>query len=71
MGYNYNLVGEFLSTDMTYAAGQRSIAADRTTQSPGAAIQSWLGTKSQYQDYERHLQQFNLDEYIKTETFSD
>ena len=73
MGYNYNLVGDFLSTDMTYAAGTRSteFGEPGNPNSPGAAVQSLLGTTSQYRDYERHLQQFNKKERIKTETFSD
>jgi hypothetical protein len=73
MGYNYNLVGDFLSTDMTYAAGTRSTSFGEpgNPNSPGALVQSLLGTTSQYRDYERHLQQFNENERIKTETFSD
>ena len=73
MGYNYNLVGDFLSTDMTYAAGTRSteFGEPGNPNSPQAAVQSLLGTTSQYRDYERHLQQFNKKERIKTETFSD
>jgi hypothetical protein len=73
MGYNYNLVGDFLSTDMTFAGGTRStkFGDAGNPSSPGALIQSLLGTTSQYRDYERHLQQFNENEEIKTETFSD
>jgi hypothetical protein len=73
MGSNYKLVGDFLSTDMTYAAGSRSTKFGGTgnPSSPGALIQSLLGTTAQYADYERHLRQFNENEGIDTETFSD
>jgi len=75
MGYNYNLVGDFLSTDMTFAAGQQGGyvpgEGGRAVASPGAAIQWLLGTKNQYMDYQRHLRQFNKDERIKTEQFED
>jgi hypothetical protein len=74
MGYNYNLVGDFLSTDMKYAAGQRpdhEFGDAGSPTAPGAVVQSLLGTTSQYKDYERHLQQFNKNERIKTVTFSD
>jgi hypothetical protein len=66
-GKNFKLVGEFLSEDMTFAAGT-STGGMRTTQSPGAVIQQLTGAQAQYKDYERHLRQFNLSEYIKQES---
>jgi hypothetical protein len=66
-GKNFKLVGEFLSEDMTFAAGT-STGGMRTTQSPGAFIQQLTGAQGQYKDYERHLRQFNLSEYIKQES---
>jgi hypothetical protein len=73
-GKNFDLVGEFLSEDMSYAAGQKGghvPGGTRDVGSPGAGIQKLVGTAKQYADYERHLQQFNKNEYIKTETFED
>jgi hypothetical protein len=70
-GKRFSLVGEFLSEDMSYAAGQKSSytpGSARDTNSPGAAIQQLTGADKQYRDYERHLKQFNLNEYIKTES---
>lgn len=53
MGYNYNSVGDFLSTDMTYTQH-------------GMPLQTVFGlSNKQYVDYERHLKQFNKDEEIK------
>jgi hypothetical protein len=53
MGYNYNLVGDFLSTDMSYT--QHAMP-----------YQTVFGlSNKQYLDYERHLKQFNKDEEIK------
>jgi hypothetical protein len=53
MGYNYNLVGDFLSTDMSYT--QHAMP-----------FQTVFGlSNKQYLDYERHLKQFNKDEKIK------
>jgi hypothetical protein len=52
MGYNYNLVGDFLSTEMTYAQH-------------AGVFQVISGSSKQYFDYERHLKQFNKDEKIK------
>jgi hypothetical protein len=54
MGYNYNLVGDFLSTEMTYAQHF-------------GGLEVLFGTSAQYMDYERHLQQFNEEEEIKWE----
>jgi hypothetical protein len=72
MGYNYNLVGDFLSTDMTYAKGQRpgaKLGDPDAPKSPGAIFQTLMGTTAQYADYERHLQQFNEMEDIAVERF--
>jgi hypothetical protein len=53
MGYNYNSVGDFLSTDMTYT--QHAMP-----------FQTVFGlSNKQYVDYERHLKQFNSNEEIK------
>ena len=53
MGYNYNSIGDFLSTDMTYT-------------DHGGILQSLFGgSNQQYLDYERHLKQFNSNEEIK------
>ena len=54
MGYNYNLVGDFLSTEMSYAQHL-------------GGLEVLFGTSAQYMDYERHLQQFNEEEEIKWE----
>jgi len=72
-GKNFRLVGEFLSEDIKFASGT-SIGGPgnpRTIQSPSAAYQQLTGAQSQYKDYERHLQQFNTDEYIQSEPMSD
>ena len=68
-GKNFNLVGDFLSEDMTFASGTSTGGAgnSRTTQSPGALFQQLTGTQGQYLDYERHLQQFNIDEQLQHE----
>lgn len=74
MGQNFDLVGEFLSTDMTFAAGYRpgsEVGATGKVTSPGALYQSLTGTIAKYQDYVRHLKQFNSEEKLRTETFSD
>ena len=73
-GKNFDLVGEFLGEDMTFAAGQKGghvPGGTREIGSPGSGIQQLLGTDKQYRDYERHLRQFNKDEYIPTEQFED
>ena len=65
-GKRFKLVGEFLSEDMSYAAGQKGgyiPGGTRDVQSPGAAIQQLTGSDKQYRDYERHLKQFNLNEF--------
>jgi hypothetical protein len=69
-GKNFKLIGEFLSEDMSFAAGTTTNSS-RTTQSPGAAYQQVTGAQAQYKAYEKHLRQFNLDEYIKSESMSD
>lgn len=66
-GKTFKLVGEFLSEDMTFASGTET-GGMRTTQSPFAAIQQLTGAQGKYKDYERHLRQFNLSEYIKQES---
>jgi hypothetical protein len=71
-GKNFDTVGEFLSEDMSFAAGDTgSGERDPTTPSPGVGIQKLSGARKQYLDYQRHLRQFNLDEYIKTEDYGD
>lgn len=72
-GKNFRLVGEFLSEDITFASGTNvgGPGNPRTIQSPGAAVQQLTGAQTQYKAYERHLRQFNEDEYIAQEPMSD
>jgi hypothetical protein len=70
-GFNFSTVGNMLGQDMTFAAGQRGQGHIGTTvdvDSPGAMISKLTGYEGMYRDIERHLQQFNKDEYIPTES---
>jgi len=69
-GENFNLIGTFISTDWTKAGGGSATgntpAGKRGIGSPQAAVQDATGYGAMYRDVERHLQQFNENEYIKT-----
>jgi hypothetical protein len=70
-GFNFSTVGNMLGQDMTFAAGQQGQGHQGTTvdvSSPGAMVSRMTGYEGMYRDIERHLQQFNKDEQIPTES---
>jgi hypothetical protein len=73
-GKNFDLVGEFLGTDISFAGGTDTSSTaswNPQLQSPQAIVQNIFGQADSYRDLQRHLRQFNSTEYIPEEAYDD
>jgi hypothetical protein len=75
-GNNYDLVGDFLSTDMTFAAGHKrksvgDIHNTGSVSSPWAEWDKLTGYDQQLTRIENWLKKYNSSESIKIESFND